>query len=631
VHAAAERDMILAEQEVLTHYYLPLYEDYHLFALALTEKRAEAVLKDNLDTDTGGSMLADFEIGESSLEEILPLTESTEQTPWVQMLTQIDAYEKYSAPLTLLKKGSEINGSLPEVQEEAGKIEEEGETDQDNSAICTTYLRFLSAVEGIQTDDSGIAVSRMGKLKTAQTFAKAVCTGGISQAETGVDHPDVYQAMKNHYLDWDSIMEAVAAESQGETKGEASALLTSIEPTLEETKQKTQEALDCLDEMERNRNSIKDPTLQNTIRQAVQMRTALQRNLSCLEAALGLMRSGTGKPEETAEQLKMVFQSFTIRDLRFDYSGLQLSRRQKPVWEQMDAALKKGLLKLIFGQDEISKRRLGPGTSVKASFGIRKMAGLIGSLAREWKHPKENITDKILLSAYLTEHFGDYRTKAPKDGVLSYEREYILCGEKSDEDNLEKMTEKLVLTRTACNYLSLCRDPAKMEQAEGAALAVVGITGLPPLVTAVEHLMLLCWAFEESCIDVRALAAAGKRLPLLKSPDEFAVTNLAELADFSSAVVKTKADALPQGTAGILLAYEDYEAFFLFLHPVQELLGNTSALIGRNLQKRNDASFDMQDCYCGVSASMSYSPGTRFFCLPGTSEGQETLTQQYAY
>ena len=68
-------------------------------------------------------------------------------------------------------------------------------------------------------------------------------------------------------------------------------------------------------------------------------------------------------------------------------------------------------------------------------------------------------------------------------GALSYGVEYLICGKKSDEENLKGTVRKLLLLREVMNFLYLQGDHAKQAEALSAASAIAGITGNPAIIS----------------------------------------------------------------------------------------------------------------------------------------------------
>ena len=89
--------------------------------------------------------------------------------------------------------------------------------------------------------------------------------------------------------------------------------------------------------------------------------------------------------------------------------------------------------------------------------------------------------EKSAAVLYAASHFGRFG-KERENTVLAYETEYILGGRKSDEENLRVAAEKLLELRSGMNFLYLLTDKEKQAEAELLAAALVGFTGIYPLV-----------------------------------------------------------------------------------------------------------------------------------------------------
>jgi len=101
---------------------------------------------------------------------------------------------------------------------------------------------------------------------------------------------------------------------------------------------------------------------------------------------------------------------------------------------------------------------------------------------------------------------------------LSYEVEYILEGKNSDEQNLQAVATKILLIRVGMNYGYLLKDSPKRAavKAASAAISAVGGVTAPALLIAIEHAILITWAFAESVMDIRALLD-GNKVAFVKS------------------------------------------------------------------------------------------------------------------
>ena len=165
-----------------------------------------------------------------------------------------------------------------------------------------------------------------------------------------------------------------------------------------------------------------------------------------------------------------------------------------------------GILRQVLPEGAISRRKLLADPPVSR----RRLAS--GNLG---KTPSISVTDKALFEYYLMEHFGSY-TEPKKRKGLQYELEYVVGKDDSDDANLEKTIEKLLVYRGAMNLPVLMSDPRRMGEAHAVAVALAGASLNPALVEIVYAGIVAAWVYIESVMDVRALLA-GDKIAITKS------------------------------------------------------------------------------------------------------------------
>ena len=133
--------------------------------------------------------------------------------------------------------------------------------------------------------------------------------------------------------------------------------------------------------------------------------------------------------------------------------------------------------------------------------------------------PSVTAVDRALFQYYLTKHFSGY-TQQVHEGGMSYELEYILCGKKSDRENLAGTVERLLAIREVENLISLNRDSNKVAQAKALAATATAVCLHPELEEVVSYGIMIAWAYLESVLDVRLLLAGGK-VSFIKTPAEW--------------------------------------------------------------------------------------------------------------
>lgn len=214
---------------------------------------------------------------------------------------------------------------------------------------------------------------------------------------------------------------------------------------------------------------------------------------------------------------------------------------------------------------------------------------------------------KALVGQYIFDKFKNY-TDDEHNGKLEYEIEYIMYGKPSDKENLEKITNKLLLIREGFNLVHLCKDSVKREEAYTLALTIIGYTGMPAIIRITQFLILGAWAYAESVVDVKDLLN-GYKVNLLKKSDEWnlSLSGITKLE--SSNENKEKQSGL---------SYEDYLRFMLFTQNKAVQVYRIMDLIEMNVQKKYNKNFHMNKCIVKISVNTEYIV-KRVFSLVGYS------------
>lgn len=132
-----------------------------------------------------------------------------------------------------------------------------------------------------------------------------------------------------------------------------------------------------------------------------------------------------------------------------------------------------------------------------------------------------------LVNEYIISRFQNYtdyidsKNKGTKDilsedRLLDYETEYILCGGKSDKDNLCEVITKLSHIREGANLLYLITDSQKKNECFTLAVQILGYTGNMVLIKAAQYLIMTLWAYAESIVELRGLYS-GESISIIKN------------------------------------------------------------------------------------------------------------------
>lgn len=136
-----------------------------------------------------------------------------------------------------------------------------------------------------------------------------------------------------------------------------------------------------------------------------------------------------------------------------------------------------------------------------------------------------------LVNEYIISRFQNYtdyidsENKGTKDilsedRLLDYETEYILCGGKSDKDNLCEVITKLSHIREGANLLYLITDSQKKNECFTLAVQIFGYTGNMVLIKAAQYLIMTLWAYAESIVELRGLYS-GESISIIKNAGDW--------------------------------------------------------------------------------------------------------------
>jgi len=205
----------------------------------------------------------------------------------------------------------------------------------------------------------------------------------------------------------------------------------------------------------------------------------------------------------------------------------------------------------------------------------------------------EALTD-YLYGEYVMEYLEDFQgqktSETKNEGALRYEVEYVLIGKNSDRDNLLGVLNRIYGTRLAFNSLAVLANPKCLKEASATATAVIGWTGIAPLVLGVQWLLMETMALSESVLDMRAIVA-GKKVPLLKNHAQWKAT-------LSNCV-----PLLTSGAQSLEVSngvdYRMYERILLFLEKNKNKYMRTMDIVEWDMQKI-DPGFRMDDCVYAI-------------------------------
>lgn len=262
--------------------------------------------------------------------------------------------------------------------------------------------------------------------------------------------------------------------------------------------------------------------------------------------------------------------------------------------DAIESNQKKGILSVVMGDNQLSNKSMDTSNCVSKR---NIQAGLnTGAVQTSWY-------DDALLEEYLLGHMSYYGS-IKDNHALSYEIEYIIGGNDTDEENLKAVVNRILLIREAANMAYIMESPQKQSEVTALATSLGAISANPLVIEAIKYGLIAGWAYCESILDLRALLD-GDTIPLVKT-DVSWTSDLKSIATLLSGNQKAKSSKTGinyKGYLGTLLLMDSNKTKCFRAMDLQE---NTIR------QVEGYSNFKMDNAICSMSVEMKYSYYTLF-------------------
>lgn len=591
-----------ASDSLLTEYSRPLYDSYHLFFIEDGGKTFEQSIEEYAGgmLDNTKSFQTDMDLYGARLQEVAVKNKRyIAENGGAALQEQIAAYMKRSVASDAIKKflgKTEELGTLEESAAEIDdKVKEEKETAEENQSV----LALMKLIDGVDCTGSGVR---------GQTyFVKMFHHGKKMPERFGITEPAAWEVVKGNIVE----LQVYFSRIQKNT-----AVKKQFAKMVHEVSERTSEASQLV-------KKLKIPLGKMNVKGDV--RAVLAANQTILARTEELLQGSV--TDEKLSELKQLWKRYDTSGIQFDYTGIgQRGGAENPV-ESFSKIISGGLASLVFPNDfKLSKKSVENPNHYLNLYDEnekeeRRETGQLQDFAEKKEtNFKEGVTgigtgtvSEFLVNEYMKKYFSSALSPAGGEKKrLAYEWEYMLCGKKSDKENLEAVIGRLVMLRSVINTAAVLSSSEKRNTAHAAALAVVGFSGMEPLIRFTQTLFLVLWGMAESLVDVAALLQ-GRKVPLIKTAKDI-VLQFPDLYRLSNHVITDKAKRWKKGD-GHSFGYEEY---LLLLMGADKKKRNYRMmdLMEWNIQDNEYPQFRLGICVDSFEASGVFTFGTRFFRLP---------------
>lgn len=215
--AYIDRALTTSMENILSEYYYPLYEDYHLFLLdggygtgAIDEERITAKMKENMratfcpeaeielleqSVSIPNTDLFQIEVENIQMEDVTNITQYENKL----FLHEIVAYMKYQMPTELIGTVTQGLSLSKNAAQSSEVIEKKLKLEASSSVLSEGMLDLIRQIEGIKVGKKGIEYDKNGLIKTEDAYVKKICANGINQGTVNISHNIVWNSLKNQY------------------------------------------------------------------------------------------------------------------------------------------------------------------------------------------------------------------------------------------------------------------------------------------------------------------------------------------------------------------------------------------------------------------------------------------------
>lgn len=597
------RTLKAATDSLLTEYSRPLYEQYQLFFIEDAGKSFEKSIAeyaaDILEPD--GILGKRMDLYAGALVDV-----KVDEKRYVgddgceAMKEQICAYMKRRLAADELEQFCKKAEPPERLEETAGELEQKAEDEKEAAELDKKLLELMKLVDGVSC--SG------GKISGQDYFVKMFCSGKKRSESLGITEASVWDAIKENVVAVDRELDRVS-----ESKEERKAFLSKVREADKRLK-KAQKLAESMGKSLEKSGISSDAT------------TFFSTNHRILSETEKILQKDTVGAEEISG-LKQLWRTYDTTGIVFDYTGAGTQGGAENPLDYFKKAISGGLSKLVVKEDQtLSGKNVTDADHYKKLYEGKKKEDDYSEAVQDFANNEEvklqgavkdlahiSTTDFMLVQ-YMSRYFSTVNKSASnRKKRLDYEWEYIVCGEKSDKENLEQVLNRIVLMRTVINSGVLFASSSKRETTYAAALAVVGFTGMEPLVRLTQTVFTILWGMAESLVDVAALLQE-KEVPLIKTEKNLKV-DFADLFQISRPYIMGKVKTFSEASRTDF-GYEEYLMLFMAGNGSDVMCYRMMDLMEWNIKDNDFQGFNLGICVDSFTVSGDFSFETKFFRLP---------------
>lgn len=220
----------------LCDYYLPLFENYHIFGYDLEEGTVEEhkekvaaqvidKMSDSLEPEKRASLLSYIwntsndsflmcnpKVNNAILDDFIYLNNDGGDYAKKQMID----YMKYQTPLELLEIALEAMDLIEDGEETSKVLEEKLTVEKKMVVIDQNALSLVELIDGIVTDDYGIELTSITDMITCnEVFIKQIVTSKPTMQSVRINNPLLFKQLEDEYVQFPQVLDGLVKRAEG--------------------------------------------------------------------------------------------------------------------------------------------------------------------------------------------------------------------------------------------------------------------------------------------------------------------------------------------------------------------------------------------------------------------------------
>lgn len=179
-------------------YQRELYDEYRIFGYNINNESGKSIEEQIIEAISTymDENLQEVELDSMEVSNIAMLTDYEGKL----FLNQVLSYMKYNAPGEIIQEILEKLNLYESSEDTSEVMNKKLETQESLGELSKDMLKLMSQVEGIDTDENGVRVTKSGAIKVKNAFAKRIVAETPSRNALGINKEIIFNSLSNKYF-----------------------------------------------------------------------------------------------------------------------------------------------------------------------------------------------------------------------------------------------------------------------------------------------------------------------------------------------------------------------------------------------------------------------------------------------